>query len=66
MRPPESDPSTLAPGAQVEVFSSFTDSWVRGFEIASTFNDGYQVRRLSDRSILPKTFVIRELSAPYA
>jgi hypothetical protein len=66
MRPTESDPSTMTPGAQVEVFSSFSASWVRGFEIAGTCNDGYQVRRLSDRSILPKTFVIRELRAPYA
>jgi hypothetical protein len=66
MSPTESNLPTMTPGAQVEVFSSFTASWVRGFEIAGTFNDGYQVRRLSDGSVLPKTFVIRELRAPYA
>jgi len=64
--PTESKLAAMAPGARVEVFSSFTATWVRGFEIASTFSDGYQVRRLSDRSVLPKTFGIGELRAPYA
>lgn len=66
MRPTESKLVAMTPGARVEVFSSFTASWVRGFEIASTFHDGYQVLRLSDRSVLPKTFAIGELRAPYA
>jgi hypothetical protein len=65
LKPSESERAAMAPGARVEVFSSFTASWVRGFEIASIFNDGYRVRRLSDRSVLPKTFVIGELRAPY-
>jgi len=56
----------LSPGARVEVFSSFSASWVRGFEIAGPCDDGYQIRRLSDRSVLPKTFTLTELRAPYA
>jgi hypothetical protein len=64
--PTEPNMPALSPGARVEVFSSFSASWVRGFEIASAFSDGYQVRRLSDRSVLPKTFVIRDLRASYS
>jgi hypothetical protein len=56
----------MSPGARVEVFSTFSASWVRGFAIASTVNNGYQVRRLSDGTVLPKTFVSRELRAVYA
>jgi hypothetical protein len=66
LRPAEPNRSTMPAGAQVEVFNSFTASWVRGFEVASAFNGGYQVRRLSDHSVLPKTFVIRELRLPYS
>jgi hypothetical protein len=66
MSPTEPHRSTMSAGAQVEVFSSFTASWVRGFEVASTVNGGYQVRRLSDHSVLPKTFVIGELRAPHS
>jgi hypothetical protein len=40
----------------VEVFSRFSDAWTSGFEIASPRHDGYTVRRVSDRSILPGTF----------
>jgi hypothetical protein len=66
MMPTEGNLPAMAPGARIEVFSSFSGSWVRGFEIAKTLSDGYQVRRLSDRSVLPKTFVSQELRAPHA
>ena len=66
MMPTEVNLPAMSPGVRVEVFSSFSASWVRGFEIAGTFKDGYQVRPLSDRSVLPKTFAIRELPAPYS
>jgi hypothetical protein len=66
MMPTDDKLPAMAPGARIEVFSSFSGSWVGGFEIAKTLSDGYQVRRLSDCSVLPKTFVIGELRAPYA
>jgi hypothetical protein len=43
-------------GTAVDVFSRFSASWISGFEIATTLNGGYQIRRLSDRSVLPATF----------
>jgi hypothetical protein len=54
---------TMTPGTSVEVFSRFSATWVRGFEIASTSGSGYQLRRVSDRSVLPKTFSIDDLRA---
>jgi hypothetical protein len=51
----------IPPGTPVEVFSSFVASWVRGFEIADIRASGYQVRRLSDRTVLPTTFGIKDL-----
>ena len=45
----------LAPGTRVEVRTSFDRSWARGFEVAEADNaTAYQVRRLSDGSVLPK------------
>ena len=66
MTPTESNLPAMAPGTRVEVFSRFSSSWVRGFAIASTLENGYQVRRLSDGSILPKTFLVRDLRASYS
>lgn len=40
-------------GDQVEVHTTFTDSWVSGFEIAEVIPEGYRVRRRSDKSLLP-------------
>lgn len=47
----------LPAGTQVDVFSRFSAAWITGFEIATALNGGYQLRRLSDRSVLPVTFV---------
>ncbi len=66
MTPTGGDLLAMSPGARVEVFSSFSASWVGGFEIAGTYDDGYQVRRLLDRSVLPKTFALAELRAACA
>jgi hypothetical protein len=46
----------LLAGTPVDVFSRFSDAWTRGFEIASALQGGYQLRRISDRSVLPGTF----------
>ncbi len=40
-------------GDQVDVHTQFSDSWVRGFEIAEVIPEGYRVRRKSDGSLLP-------------
>lgn len=40
-------------GDQVEVYSSFSNSWVRGYEVAEIIREGYRVRRRSDASLLP-------------
>lgn len=40
-------------GEKVEVHSRFTDSWAQGFVIEDVVGEGYQLRRLSDGSLLP-------------
>jgi hypothetical protein len=47
----------LAPGTSVEVRGHFREQWSRGFEVAETTHDGYCVRRLSDRYLLPVAFL---------
>lgn len=49
-------PDGLAPGTKVEVRNGFDGSWSRGFEVADCDNGGYRLRRLSDGSVLPRTF----------
>lgn len=46
----------LPPGAAVEVFSAFSSSWVRGFEVARSHENCYELLRRSDQSVLPTTF----------
>jgi hypothetical protein len=43
------------------VFSRFTGSWISGFEVAAGRDDGYELRRHSDRTVLPATFPLDEL-----
>ena len=43
----------LRVGEQVEVHTTYNDSWVGGFEIAEVVEGGYRVRRTSDGSLLP-------------
>jgi hypothetical protein len=52
---------TLRAGTSVAVFSRFSGSWISGFEIATGRDDGYQLRRHSDQTVLPKTFPIDDL-----
>lgn len=46
----------LRVGAPVEVRSRFDDRWTHGFSVAVAYDDAYQLRRLSDGSILPAWF----------
>lgn len=59
IQPPNS--RTLPAGTRVEVFSRFNSSWARGFEVATSLDGGYQLVRLSDRTVLPKTFLTEDL-----
>jgi len=47
----------MRPGTRVEVRSTFDGSWVEGFEVVSTDDDGsLHLRRLSDGEVLPTSF----------
>jgi hypothetical protein len=43
-------------GTEVEVCSRFRRVWVKGFEVVDVENDGYRLRRKSDRWVLPTVF----------
>ena len=44
----------LKVGDQVQVFSAFEGTWVRGFAVAEVLREGScRLRRLSDGSLLP-------------
>lgn len=44
----------LSVGDQVQVFSAFERTWIRGFAVAEVLREGsYRLRRLSDGSLLP-------------
>jgi hypothetical protein len=53
----------LEPGTKVEVRRRFDQHWSRGFEVAAVVDDGYTLRRVSDKSILPVTFSLDEVRA---
>jgi hypothetical protein len=59
--PTQSPRPDLAVGTSVEVRGHFRGEWSRGFEVADTTHDGYWVRRLSDRSVLPVEFSGRDV-----
>ncbi len=44
-------------GTRVEVRSRYRKTWSAGFVIVHTTDDGYWLRRDSDRSLLPNPFV---------
>ena len=46
----------LAIGTDVEVRSRFDQRWARGFAVAAATGDTYQLRRVSDGSVLPAWF----------
>jgi len=49
----------------VQVFSRFRAVWIDGFEIAGNVDGGHQLRRLSDDSVVPKTFPSEDLRAQH-
>jgi hypothetical protein len=59
-RSPGGSPTDAAPdlaiGTDVEVRSRFDQRWARGFAVAAATGDTYQVRRVSDGSVLPAWF----------
>jgi hypothetical protein len=55
----------LPPGTSVAVFNRYSASWISGFEVVTTFDDGYEVRRRSDDAVLPKTFPVDDLRADH-
>ena len=55
------DAPPIHPGTRVEVFSQFSSSWVRGFEVATRRGVRYRLRRCSDGVVLPAEFGDREL-----
>jgi hypothetical protein len=59
--PDPSSPLALMVGTAVEVRGHFRGEWSRGFEVAEATHDGYWVRRLSDRYVLPAEFVGRDI-----
>jgi hypothetical protein len=43
-------------GTEVEVFTSYRQTWTRGFEVHGVANDRYLLRRRSDDAVLPGSF----------
>jgi hypothetical protein len=52
---------TLAVGTPVDVFSTYRQNWVRGFEIAAVQGEAYAVRRVLDAAVLPVAFESSDL-----
>jgi hypothetical protein len=48
--------ATIPVGVPVEVRSRFDERWTTGFSVAAMASDSYQLRRLSDGSVLPAWF----------
>jgi hypothetical protein len=49
------------PGTSVAIFSRYSASWISGFEVVTAFDDGCEVRRRSDDTVLPKSFPVDDL-----
>jgi hypothetical protein len=51
----------LSAGDKVEVRSRFNAQWARGFEVVEVTDNGYRVRRASDREVLPVEFAASDV-----
>ncbi|MCL4449508.1 MAG: hypothetical protein M1483_05130 [Actinobacteria bacterium] len=51
----------LTVGSKVDVRNHYLGSWTRGFEIADITDNGYTIRRISDKSILPGEFTADDI-----
>lgn len=47
---------SFEPGTEVEVKSTFDQTWKRGFVVAEPAEQGYLLRRRSDGAVLPTPF----------
>ncbi len=54
--PGRSSVPAFTAGTAVEVRGSFGGEWSRGFEVAEATHNGYWIRRVSDRYVLPVEF----------
>ena len=54
--PADTPDMSVSPGNKVEVCSRFRRVWVSGFEVVDVESDGYRLRRLSDKWVLPTVF----------
>jgi hypothetical protein len=54
----------LPPGTRVEVRTRYRRSWSNGFEVEQTTDEGYWLRRESDRYVLPRPFVANDVRRP--
>ena len=53
-------------GQEVEVHTTFDNSWAPGFEIAEVIDRGcYRVRRTSDGTLLPSVTAEHDLRVPW-
>jgi hypothetical protein len=62
--PDHSSHRRYAVGSSIEVRGRFRGEWSRGFEVAEATHDGYWVRRLSDRYVLPVEFSAHDVRYP--
>jgi hypothetical protein len=60
-RLPKEPARSFAVGTAIEVREHFRGRWSNGFEIAAETRDGYWVRRMSDRYVLPLQFSGRDV-----
>jgi hypothetical protein len=57
----ESRLNSLLVDTPVEVMNNSLGCWVAGFSVVHPTRQGYQLRRTSDRAVLPKDFVSAEV-----
>lgn len=51
----------VAIGTRVEVRNLYLQTWSRGFQVAGIVSDAYLIRRLSDGTILPRSFAAEDI-----
>ena len=51
----------LPTGTRVAVRNRYQGSWSNGFEVVGTTDDGYWLRRESDRYLLPRAFMSNDV-----
>ena len=54
-------PGALPIGTRAEVRTRYRGSWSKGFEISRTTDEGYWLRRESDRYLLPSPFLAEDI-----